>query len=112
MSAWNRRITSSRFCAWLRVVWHVSRSTPSLLTYPRSLPTTRCFCPAVRRVDAVTSKVSSTCVAVLFTCCPPGPPLRVNRRRSSPSGIATALLTLSTLSSAMDALSNTGIARF
>ena len=36
-----------------------------------------------------TSKVNSTCEAVRLTCCPPGPPLRLNWKCSSVDGIVT-----------------------
>src|SRR5690606_18424613 len=50
--------------------------------------------------EFATSKDSSAAVALVLTCCPPGPEEREKRQRSSDSGIETEPLTCTPLSGA------------
>ena len=86
-----RAIASSLFLNCERWLWSVIRITPSLLARLPAKWRMRCFWISVSLSLFATSNDTVTRVLVLFTCCPPGPPLRDAVTSNASSGITTPL---------------------
>lgn len=88
-SSAKRSTTVSRLRCWLREPSSVSRSTPASLMRLASRARMRPRCSSERVGEEATSHSSSMRVEEVLTCCPPGPPERLARSRSSRRGIAS-----------------------
>src|SRR6185312_1365814 len=86
MSAQKRSVARRRLRCWLRSSWATTRSRPSASSRERSRRRASPRSASVSVGLPARSNTSSTRVDEVFTCCPPGPPLRVARNSSSEVG--------------------------
>jgi hypothetical protein len=91
---WRHLRAASRLRSWERSSWAVTVSTPPT-NLPESRSSARDRCTGPSAVVPATSRLSSTRESAVFTDWPPGPDERLNRHRSSRSGIRIERVTRS-----------------